>query len=319
MIFALGACLAGLLALLCLPAISRRALRMAQVAVERQMPISVDEIVAQRDLLRGEFATERRRLEQALERSKDRRAHEAVEVGRRTAEVIQLAADLRQMTAAHEVTQSACTAAERLANETSAENVALQKALFDDEGLQATLRDRLAVLSRDHAALVENDADKARAIAALESERNALAAAREALDRALMQAKLDLSISRAREEALAAQIDNHEQTSRTAAATEAALRLEIGSFEARSAPVASAGDSAEASDLVLVRRAIVEIGHEVVRLAEREQRLTDADAFASVRHSKLKKHGRRATRGYWLRAPKQKWQGTEVPCHCMLR
>lgn len=282
MIFALGACIAGLLALLCLPAISRRALRMAQVAVERQMPISVEEIVAQRDLLRAEFATEHRRLEQALERSKALHANEMSEVGRRTAEVMRLSAELRQTTAAHAAAETARAAAERLANETSGENAALQKALFDDEGLQETLRNRLMVLSRDHAALTENDARKAQAIAALEGERDALATAREALDRALMQAKLDLSILRAREEALAAQIDNHEQAARTAAATEADLRLRIGSYEAGGKRNALADGGPETSDLGVVRRAIVEIGHEVVRLAERDQLLAEAQPKRSA-------------------------------------
>ena len=276
MIFALGACIAGLLALLCLPAISRRALRMAQFAVERQMPISVEEIVAQRDLLRAEFATEHRRIEQALERSKDLAARETIEIGRRTAEAMQLAADLRQMTAAYEVAEVARVAAERFANETSAENAALQKALWDDEGLHDTLRGRLAVLSRDHAALTEIDARKAQAITALEGERDALATAHEALDRALMQAKLDLSILRAREETLAAQIDNHEQAARTAAAKEADLRLRIGSYEAAGERTAPAEGGSETGDLAMVRRAIVEIGHEVVRLAEREQLLAEA-------------------------------------------
>src|SRR5262249_50625212 len=101
MIFALGACIAGLLALLCLPAISRRALRMAQIAVERQMPISVDEIVAQRDLLRAEFATERRRLEQAVERAEEIHAQDMVEAGRRTAEIARLGEELARTSMAH--------------------------------------------------------------------------------------------------------------------------------------------------------------------------------------------------------------------------
>lgn len=269
MIFALGACIAGLLALLCLPAISRRALRMAQAAVERQMPISVDEIVAQRDLLRAEFATERRRLEQAVERAGEVHARDMIEAGRRTSEVARLGSELARTTAAHDAAVAARDIAERFANETGAESGALQKALYDVEGMEKTLRDRLAALSRAHADLERADAQKARAIAALEGERDALSEAHDALDRALMQARLDLSILGARAEALAAQVDMHAEEGRAASATEADLRRKIDGYERQTAADAQAGD-AGTKELAMLRRTIVEIGHEVVRLAERE-------------------------------------------------
>ncbi|HEY8578608.1 MAG TPA: hypothetical protein VIL72_01885, partial [Beijerinckiaceae bacterium] len=67
MIFALGFLSAGLLSLLFLPAFWRRAMRLSRRRLEMQMPLSMDEIVAERDQLRAEFAAERRRLEQAHE------------------------------------------------------------------------------------------------------------------------------------------------------------------------------------------------------------------------------------------------------------
>lgn len=268
MIFALGACIAGLLALLCLPAIARRALRMAQVAVERQMPISVDEIVAQRDLLRAEFATERRRLEQAVERAEERHARDMIEAGRRTADIAQLGADLSTMTQAHAAAETARAAAERLVHETVAENAALQKALYDSEGFETAHREKLAALTRAHADLAGDDMLKAQTIASLETARADTVAARDAVERDLMQAKLDLSILQARAEALAAQIDNQEQASRRAAATEADLRLRIEDYE-RKAAHGAAGAAADARDVDMLRRAIVEIGEEVVRLSER--------------------------------------------------
>lgn len=269
MIFALGACIAGLLALLCLPAISRRALRMAQTAVERQMPISVDEIVAQRDLLRAEFATERRRLEQAVERAEDVHARDMIEAGRRTADIGRLGEDLSRMTTAHATAETARVAAERLAHETVAENATLQKALYDSDGAETAHREKLAALTRTHADLVGDDMLKARTIASLETERDEIVAARDAGERDLMQAKLDLSILHARVETLAAQIDNHEQAGRAAATTEADLRLRIDEYE-RKAALGAAGAAADAKDFDTLRRAIVEIGHEVVRQAERE-------------------------------------------------
>lgn len=269
MIFALGACIAGLLALLCLPAISRRALRMARVAVERQMPISVDEIVAQRDLLRAEFATERRRLEQAVERAEEIHARDMIEAGRRSAEITQLSVDLARKTAAHATEETARAAADRLAHETVAENATLQKALYDSDAAETTHREKLAALTRLHADLVGDDMLKARTIVSLEAERDEVSAARDAVERDLMQAKLDLSILHARAEALSAQIDNHEQAGRTAMATEADLRLKIEEYE-RKAALGAAGAAADAKDFDMLRRAIVEIGQEVVRLAERD-------------------------------------------------
>ena len=269
MIFALGACIAGLLALLCLPAISRRALRMAQVAVERQMPISVDEIVAQRDLLRADFATERRRLEQAVEHARHIHAHDMIEAGRRSVEAAQLRADLERMTTAHASSEIERAAATRLAHETVAENAALQKALYDSEGFETAHREKLTALTRAHADLVGDDMLKARRITALEAERDETATERDARERDLMQAKLDLSILHARAETLAAQIDNHEQAGRTAAATEADLRLRIEDYE-RKAAHGAAGATADAKDFDMLRRAIVEIGQEVVRQAERD-------------------------------------------------
>ena len=54
MVFALGFLLCGLLTLLFLPAFWRRAVRLSVRRVEMQMPLSMSEIVAERDQLRAE-------------------------------------------------------------------------------------------------------------------------------------------------------------------------------------------------------------------------------------------------------------------------
>ncbi len=265
MIFTLGACVAGLLALLCLPAISRRAMRFAQTAVERQMPISVGEIVAQRDLLRAEFATERRRIEQALEGAREAQAQEMGVSGRRAAEVGHLTDHLATRTGERDAALIAQDNAERSDRETSAENGALQKQLWDADGLEARLREQLAVLQRAHdaltraeAELTRTDAEKAALIVTLTADRNAKAAAGDALDRILADTKLEVSVARAEIETLHARIDGHEDAGRRATATEAELRRKISDLE-------NAGVADE--DIAMLRRTIVEIGHEVVRLA----------------------------------------------------
>ena len=68
MIFALGFLSAGLLALIILPAVNRRAERLAKRRYEALFPLSASELAAERDHLRAEFAVSARRLEQKLER-----------------------------------------------------------------------------------------------------------------------------------------------------------------------------------------------------------------------------------------------------------
>ena len=73
MIFALGFLVASLLALLMIPVLSRRALRLATRRLQMLVPLSMSEIVAERDQIRAEHAVATRRLEQkiaALEASK---------------------------------------------------------------------------------------------------------------------------------------------------------------------------------------------------------------------------------------------------------
>lgn len=84
MIFALGVLVAGLLALLFLPAFWRRAVRLSARRIEMQLPLSMSEIVAERDLLRAEFAVTQRRMEQRIEKLDEARARDMSELGRRS-------------------------------------------------------------------------------------------------------------------------------------------------------------------------------------------------------------------------------------------
>ena len=94
MIFALGFLSAGLLTLLFLPAFWRRAVRLSTRRLETQMPLTMSEIVTERDQLRASFATEQRRLEQKIEDIAEQRAHDLGELGRRTTRIAALEADL---------------------------------------------------------------------------------------------------------------------------------------------------------------------------------------------------------------------------------
>ena len=89
MMFALGFAICGLLAIAILPAFWRRAMRLSARRVQMQVPLSMDEILAERDLLRAEFAVTQRRLEQRLEALVARQAQDMRALGGSQAEAAQ--------------------------------------------------------------------------------------------------------------------------------------------------------------------------------------------------------------------------------------
>ena len=97
--FALGILVAGLLGLIILPALWWRAVRLSTRRLEMQVPLSMDEVLAERDLLRAEFARVQNRLEKLLERERDLRAQERIALGGARVELLardESLAELRQ-------------------------------------------------------------------------------------------------------------------------------------------------------------------------------------------------------------------------------
>ncbi|WP_131114594.1 hypothetical protein [Lichenihabitans psoromatis] len=82
MIFALGFLIASLLSLLMLPIVSRRAVRLATRRLQMLVPLSMDEIAANRDQIRAAHAVTARRLEQRIERLVGDKAKAMSEAGR---------------------------------------------------------------------------------------------------------------------------------------------------------------------------------------------------------------------------------------------
>jgi chromosome segregation ATPase len=87
MYFALGFLVAALLALMFLPAFWRRAMRLSMRRLQMLAPMSMEEVVAERDLLRAEFAVRERRLEQEMEALQAARANDMATAGRYAANV----------------------------------------------------------------------------------------------------------------------------------------------------------------------------------------------------------------------------------------
>lgn len=150
MIFVLGFLFAGLAALAFAPAFWRRANQLTRRRLEMQVPLSVEEILAERDQLRAEFAVEQRRLE--LRTAQVNRAHAAdrSELGRRAAEIGALKDELAQRTWENRASEQMLVQAEADLSQAAAELGAATKALYDAEGLYERRQGDLIELTRAH-------------------------------------------------------------------------------------------------------------------------------------------------------------------------
>ena len=193
MIFALGFLVSGLLALLFLPAFWRRALRLSARRLEMQLPLSMDEIIAERDQIRAESAVELRRMEQRVEALVEDRARDMGEIGRRAAVIAGLDADIARLrTEAADLTaRLAAREAELLAAQ--AEIGALNQETFD---LSARLDQRNGQVQADaalEAKLRQDVAAGGESLAALETRLVLLEEEGEDLVGQLHQARLELA------------------------------------------------------------------------------------------------------------------------------
>lgn len=92
--FGLGCVVAGLMALAFTPVLWARALRLTRARLQAQIPVSMQEILADRDQLRAGFAVAARGLEQEMERVRDGKAADLAELGRRAMEIFRLTEQL---------------------------------------------------------------------------------------------------------------------------------------------------------------------------------------------------------------------------------
>jgi chromosome segregation ATPase len=90
MFFLAGLLVAGLAGLLILPAFARRALRLSAARARMLAPLSMKEVVAERDLLRAEHAVEQYRLERRVATLQDAIARHRADLGRQAASLVAL-------------------------------------------------------------------------------------------------------------------------------------------------------------------------------------------------------------------------------------
>jgi len=87
MYLALGFVLAGLVVLLFLPALWARASRLSMRRLQMLAPFTREEAIAQRDLLRADYAFRERKIAQELEEAKATKAKHLLEIGRKTVQL----------------------------------------------------------------------------------------------------------------------------------------------------------------------------------------------------------------------------------------
>lgn len=88
MYFALGFLVAGLITLLFVPAFWRRATRLSMRRLQMLAPMSMEQVIAERDLLRAEFALRERRLEKDMEALKASKVADLATIGRHAATIL---------------------------------------------------------------------------------------------------------------------------------------------------------------------------------------------------------------------------------------
>ena len=96
MYFALGILVAGLVSLIILPAVWKRAVRLTKRRIEAATPITMAEFRADKDQLRAEFALSTRRLEMNVETLRKRLAEQLGDVNQKRSDLGQLKAERDQ-------------------------------------------------------------------------------------------------------------------------------------------------------------------------------------------------------------------------------
>jgi len=100
MYFGIGFLVAALLALLFVPLVHERAVRLTMRRLEAATPVSIAEIRADKDQLRAEFAMSTRRLEMSVEQMKAKTTGQLAELGKKSDAIVHLKKELGEKTAA---------------------------------------------------------------------------------------------------------------------------------------------------------------------------------------------------------------------------
>lgn len=99
MFFGLGFLAACLIALIIIPLVHARAVRLTTRRIQASAPISIAQIQSDKDQLRAEFAMSTRRLEMSVEQLKEKTTAQLADLGRRAETIVKLKSELADKTA----------------------------------------------------------------------------------------------------------------------------------------------------------------------------------------------------------------------------
>jgi archaellum component FlaC len=131
---ALGFLTASLVALFMGRALWNRAVRLTTHRIMRRLPLSRDEIVASRDLLRAEVAIEHRKLERQANMMRQRMTQSMADVGRRDAAIVGMRATVEDARAKVADAETRVAAAKKTIEQLKSEANTLRSKLAKAEG-----------------------------------------------------------------------------------------------------------------------------------------------------------------------------------------
>ena len=149
MIFGIGFLVASLCALVLMPLVHNRAVRLTKKRLEAAAPLSMAELQADKDQLRAEFAVSTRRLELLIEQLKAESAGQLAELGKKTDAINLLKIELRDKSAQIEALLANVASLQDQLNATSGELSAKIVLLQESERLLADKEATIAKLSGD--------------------------------------------------------------------------------------------------------------------------------------------------------------------------
>ena len=228
MFFLAGLLVAGLAGLLILPAFAARAYRLAAARARLTAPMSMKDVVAERDLLRAEHAIEQYRLERRLTAAEDTSARDRAELGRNVIKLVAVEGEAAKLAGEISELRQELAARERDLLALEGELGAGRVALYDFSGQIERASSEIAAMREKHVAL-ETAADEHRTvIAGLETRAAGLEMK---ADDAQQAARSVIAASDAEKARLSQEIAAH-------AASVKRLNAELGEAQAKHAGVA---------------------------------------------------------------------------------
>lgn len=276
MFFVLGVLVATLVALMVLPAIWHRAVRLTTRRIEAAVPTSIFEIHADKDLQRASFALNQRRLEIQIEALREQIMREARTLEEHRLEAVRLG------------NQLAARTGELAAVTTECDSLSLR--LADTE---RTLEERISALAEATVALAARDAELQETASTLSNVRRALSAQEEqavGLRASLVERETELAQAMSEAERhtrtladirQAADAEKSDAAMRLAALAQklAAAEAATEAANARLNDLAQSGASAE--DLSLVRERLADIAARIAAAGSPASASVNADRASS--------------------------------------